>query len=75
MTDATPGPYAVPQGSIFEYRYTVYFEGLALWKEKDPRRRATIARQLADWAATLAEMEAAEARKLTEQPTSTNEAA
>ncbi|UIE37818.1 hypothetical protein [Leptodesmis sichuanensis] len=75
MTDSTPGTYAVPQESILEYRYTVYFEGLALWKEKDPQRRATIARQLADWSATLAEMEAEETRKLTEQPTSTNEAA
>jgi hypothetical protein len=56
MTDSTPGTYAVPQESILEYRYTVYFEGLALWKEKDPQRRATIARQLADWAATLADM-------------------
>ncbi|NJP12617.1 MAG: hypothetical protein HC866_26750 [Leptolyngbyaceae cyanobacterium RU_5_1] len=75
MTDSTFGPYAVAQESIIEYRYTVYFEGLALWKENDPRRRATIARQLADWAATLAELEAEESRKFTEQPASTDEAA
>ncbi len=75
MTDSLSGSYAVPQESILEYRYTVYFEGLALWKEKDPQRRAIIARQLADWAATLAEMEEEEARKVIEQSASTNEAA
>ncbi len=74
MTDSLPRSYAVPQESILEYRYTVYFEGLTLWKEKDPQRRAIIARQLADWAATLAEMEEEEARKVIEQSASTNEA-
>jgi hypothetical protein len=64
---------AVPE-AIIEYRYTVYFENLALWKEQDPTRRVHIARQLADWTATLAEMEAEEAEKR-QQASSQNKAA
>jgi hypothetical protein len=62
MSDMNSRAYAEPSGSIVEYRYVVYSEGLALFKEKDPVRRAVIARQLADWTAKLAEMEAEEAR-------------
>jgi hypothetical protein len=63
MSEEWVEPYLEPSGSIVEYRYVVYSEGLALFKERNPVRRANIARQLADWTATLAEMEAAEARK------------
>lgn len=75
MTEASLGFYAEPSGSIVEYRYVVYSEGLALFKETDPMRRATISRQLADWATTLADMEAEEARKFQEQSRLPNEAA
>ena len=47
--------------TLTDWRYAVYFEGLALWKEKDPQRRATIAKQLAEWSTILAELEAKEA--------------
>jgi hypothetical protein len=66
---------AVPPDSIAEYRYTVYFENMALWKEQDPVRRMNIARQLADWTATLAEMEAAAAQKTQSQAQPQDEAA
>lgn len=49
--------YAVPHGSIEEYRSAVYFESLWLWKEKDPVCRANMARQLAEFAAALADLE------------------
>jgi len=75
MTEASFEAYAEPSGSIVEYRYVVYSEGLALFKETDPVRRANIARQLADWAATLAAMEAAEARKFQDQRQLPHEAA
>ena len=42
------------------------FESLALWKEQNPVYRANIARQLAELAATLAEMEAETAKNFTE---------
>jgi len=67
--------YAVPAGSIKEYRYAVYFEGLGLWKETDPVCRANMARQLAEWAAVLAEMEAEEAQKCGEATAVRTEAA
>ncbi|NJP09999.1 MAG: hypothetical protein HC866_11390 [Leptolyngbyaceae cyanobacterium RU_5_1] len=57
--------YVVPHGTIKEYRCAVYFESLALWKEQNPVYRANIARQLADLAATLAELEAEAARNVT----------
>jgi hypothetical protein len=68
MSEISLGSYPEPSESIVEYRYVVYSEGLTLFKEQDPARRATIARQLADWAAILAEMEAAEAKKISELP-------
>jgi hypothetical protein len=67
MSDDHGHCYAVPPGSVIEYRYTVYFENLALWKEQDPVRRATIARQLAEWTSTLAALEEEEARQLQAQ--------
>jgi hypothetical protein len=75
MTDTNLAGCAVPPGSIVEYRYVVYSESLALLKEKNPVRRANIARQLADWAATLAEMEAEEAKQFQAQVISSGEAA
>jgi hypothetical protein len=75
MTEANAELYAEPSGSIVEYRYVVYSEGLALFKETDPIRRANSARQLADWAAILAEMEAEEAKKFQEHSRLPNEAA
>lgn len=53
----------VPHDSITEYRYVVYSESLNLWKETDPQKRAVMARQLATWTSTLAELEEAEAAK------------
>jgi hypothetical protein len=75
MTEASTELYAEPSGSIVEYRYVVYSEGLALFKETDPVLRANMARQLATWTATLAEMEAEEARKFQEHSRLPNEAA
>jgi hypothetical protein len=68
MTVDLSEQYAVPPGSIKEYRYAVYFDGLALWREQNPVYRANIARRLAELTATLAEMEAEEARKVQAQP-------
>ena len=62
--------YVVPHGAIKEYRCAVYFESLALWKEPNPVCRANIARQLAELAATLAEMEAEAAQDFTENSSS-----
>jgi len=62
MTEEKLHPHAVPHGSIEEYRAAVYFESLWLWKEKDPVCRANMARNLAEFAATLAELEEAAAR-------------
>jgi hypothetical protein len=75
MSEEHNQTYAVPSGSIAEYRYTVYFENLALWREQDPLRRMNIAQQLADWTATLAAMEAEEVRKSQLQAKSQDEAA
>lgn len=47
--------------TLTDWRYAVYFEGLALWKEKDPQLRANIAKQLAEWSTILADLEAKEA--------------
>ena len=47
--------------TLDEWRGAVYFEGLALWKERDPQLRANIARQLAEWSTILADLEAQEA--------------
>ncbi|MGV0027054.1 hypothetical protein [Phormidesmis priestleyi] len=74
MNGKDPEDYIVPRDSIKTYRYAVYFENEALWKEKNPVCRANLARQLAEWAATLAEMEAEEAQKFLQQ-NSDNEAA
>ncbi len=57
----TTDPLVPREETLAEWRGAVYFEGLALWKEKDPQRRATIARQLADWSTILADLEAKEA--------------
>lgn len=70
MTEEHLQRYAVPHGSIEEYRAAVYFEGLWLWKEKDPICRANMARQLAEFAATLADLEEEEAKKIREQSSS-----
>lgn len=67
MIEDQPHQYAVPHGSIEEYRAAVYFESLWLWKEKDPACRATMARQLAEFAATLADLEEEVAKKIKEQ--------
>jgi tRNA A22 N-methylase len=75
MSEITPGQYAVPHGSIQEYRAAVYFESIWLWKEKNPVIRANMARQLADWTAILSEMEAEEARKIRERSSASDEAA
>jgi len=61
MTTAPSQIQIVPHDSIIEYRFLVYAEHQALWKETDPRKRAIMARQLAGWTTTLAEMEEAEA--------------
>jgi tRNA A22 N-methylase len=66
----TPEDHIVPHDSVVAYRYAVYFEGEALWKEKNPVYRANIAHQLAEWVAILAEMAAEEARKFLEQDSS-----
>jgi hypothetical protein len=42
---------------------------MALWKETDPNCRVVMARQLADWAATFAEMEAEAVNRLCEKTT------
>ncbi|GAP95893.1 hypothetical protein [Leptolyngbya sp. NIES-2104] len=70
MIEDQSHPYAVSHGSIEEYRAAVYFESLWLWKEKDPVCRANIARQLAEFAATLADLEAGKAAKIKEQASS-----
>ena len=60
MTNSTltvPGSYAVPSDSIEHWRGVVYFEGLALWKERDTQLRANIAKQLAEWSTILADLE------------------
>ncbi|GAB4325507.1 MAG: hypothetical protein OHK0047_10420 [Leptolyngbyaceae cyanobacterium] len=75
MTVDLSAQYAVPPGSIKEYRYAVYFDGLALWKEKNPVHRANIAHRLAELMTTLAQMEAEEASKYKEQCVSPNEPA
>ncbi|BAU14488.1 hypothetical protein LEP3755_50350 [Leptolyngbya sp. NIES-3755] len=67
MIEQQSHQYAVPHGSIEEYRSAVYFESLWLWKEKDPVCRANMARQLAEFAATLAELEEEEVKKIREQ--------
>ncbi|UBF25518.1 hypothetical protein K9N68_28705 [Kovacikia minuta CCNUW1] len=74
MSEANFDRQSVLQESITDWRYTVYFENVWLWKEKNPVLRANMARQLAEWTAILAEMEAEEARKFTEQQAS-NDAA
>ncbi|UBF30190.1 hypothetical protein K9N68_39325 (plasmid) [Kovacikia minuta CCNUW1] len=75
MTDYQPDPaaqpeledrsaqYVVPPDSLKYWRYTVYFEGLALWKEQDPQKRVVMARQLAEWTHTLAQKEAEAAQQ------------
>jgi hypothetical protein len=73
MSEAQDSIHNAAPEAITEYRYTVYFENLALWKEQDPARRVHIARQLADWTATLAEME--EEAKKRQQSSSQDKAA
>lgn len=75
MSEIPPGNYAVPHDSIAEYRAAVYFESIWLWKEQNPVCRANMARQLAEWSATLAEMEAEEAKRFQEETASPGEAA
>lgn len=62
--------YVVPHEDIKEYRYAVYFEGIGLWKEKDPVRRANMAKRLAELTAELARKEEEEARQHIEHETS-----
>ncbi len=61
-------PTEPPIESLEDWRYAVYSESLALWKEQDPHKRAVISRQLAEWTGILAEMEAAEAQKADQPP-------
>ena len=66
MTEIVSDNYGTPHESIKEYRYAVYFESQALWKEKDPVCRANIARQVAEWAVILADLEEQEAKRFKE---------
>lgn len=70
-----PENHIASDDSIQRYRAAVLFESEALWKEKDPVCRANIARQLADLATKLTEMEVEEARKFRAQADVANEAA
>jgi len=70
MSEKDTSRNATSQESIAEYRYAVHSKGLALWKEKNPVFRANMARQLAEWAAILADMEAEEAQKVTQSGSS-----
>lgn len=72
MTNSTltvPGSYAVQSDSMKHWRGVVYFEGLALWKERDPQLRANIAKQLAEWSTILADLEAKAAAAANQQGT------
>lgn len=71
MSQLTPTPPTL--ASIEDLRATVHFESLALWKETDPQRRATIARQLALWMTRLADLETEAANRA--RHSSSNEAA
>jgi hypothetical protein len=53
--------------SLQGYRYLVWLESEALWKENDPNRRANLALALAEYTATLARLEVEEAQKLVAQ--------
>jgi hypothetical protein len=53
--------------SLQGYRYLVWMEFEAWWKEPDPVRRANLALSLAEYTATLARLEVAEAEKLSPQ--------
>jgi hypothetical protein len=54
--------------SLQGYRYLVWMEFETWWKEQDPIRRANLALSLAEYTATLARLEVAEANKLEPQP-------
>jgi hypothetical protein len=50
--------------SLQGYRYLVWMEFEAWWKEKNPVRRANLALSLAEYTATLARLEVAELQQL-----------
>lgn len=58
------GIHVIPSDSIKAFRYRVHCLGQSLWQERDPVCRANLALQLADAAATLAQLEALEVEKL-----------
>jgi hypothetical protein len=55
--------------SLQGYRYLVWMEFEAWWKEKNPVRRANLALSLAEYTATLARLEVAELQQAESSPT------
>ncbi|BAU12961.1 hypothetical protein LEP3755_34970 [Leptolyngbya sp. NIES-3755] len=60
-------PHVSDAESLEGYRYLVWLESEALWKETDPQRRANLALSLAEYTATLARLEVEAAKGQTVQ--------
>lgn len=70
MTNFSLDAQVADAESLEGYRYLVWMEFEALWKEQDPMRRANLALSLAEYTATLARLEVEEAQKLRSQANS-----
>jgi hypothetical protein len=68
MANSLPDEHIADAESIEGYRYLVWMEFEALWKEQDPIRRANLALSLAEYTATLARLEVEAANKTMTQP-------
>lgn len=64
MDSKTSNEHTDDAESLQGYRYLVWMEFEALWKEQEPARRANLALALAEYAATLARLEVEEAKRL-----------
>jgi hypothetical protein len=63
MTNLPPDEHIADAESLQGYRYLVWMEFEALWKEQDPIRRANLALSLAEYTTTLARLEVEAANK------------
>lgn len=66
MNDSSD-PQVADAESLEGYRYLVWLESEALWKETDPQRRANLALSLAEYTATLARLEVEASKEQTAQ--------
>jgi hypothetical protein len=63
MTNLPADGQVAEAESLEGYRYLVWMEFEALWKEQDPVRRANLALSLAEYTTTLARLEVEEAQQ------------